>query len=137
MNYCSIEDAWGRENCMSNQIKEYMTNVTEPEKIESNQNTKISSSTEYNYKVETNIVNDEEKHEIEIENCGDIVIHIKKCPKCYNRMREHFKPQFKSQIIEKFQGIVDENKDIIVLILIGISIILFFNLINNITTQKN
>jgi hypothetical protein len=137
MNYCSIEDAWGRENCMSGQIKEYMTNTNyvEPDNTQSNQNIKLSSSVDY--KVESNIVNDEEKHQIEIENCGDIVIHIKKCPKCYGRMKEHFRPHFKSQIIEKFQDIVDDNRDIIVLILIGTSIVLFFNLINNITTQKN
>jgi hypothetical protein len=136
MNYCSIEDAWGRENCASNQIREYMTNIkAEPDSNQTNQNIKLSSSVDY--KVESNIDNDEQKHEIEIENCGDMIIHIKKCPKCYNRMKEHFRPHFKSHIVEKFQDIVDDNRDIIVLILIGTSIVLFFNLINNITTQKN
>jgi hypothetical protein len=44
-------------------------------------------------------------------------------------MRDYFKPK----IIEKMNDIIEDNKDIIVLILIGLSILLFFNMINNIT----
>jgi hypothetical protein len=65
----------------------------------------------------------------EINSCEDYMVHIKSCRKCYNRIRHQFRPQ----IIENFQDIIEDNRDIIVLILIGISILLFFNLINNIT----
>ena len=138
MNYCSIEDAWGRGNCMSKQIREYMTdnNYTESSK-EKEPDDKPIPLPDINYKVHSKIINDKEEHHIEIEQCGDIVIHIKKCPKCYHRLREHFRPQFKSQILEKFQNIVDENKDIIVMVLVGIFIMMFFNLVNNITSSKN
>jgi len=57
------------------------------------------------------------------------MLHVKSCRKCYNKMRNQFKPH----IIEKFQCLIDDNRDTIVIILAGISILLFFNLINNIT----
>jgi hypothetical protein len=44
-------------------------------------------------------------------------------------MRDYFKPK----IIEKMNDMIEDNKDIIVLILIGLSILLFLNMINNIT----
>ena len=44
--------------------------------------------------------------------------------------------QFRPHLIENFQDMIDDNRDTIVLILIGISILLFFNLINNITGSK-
>jgi hypothetical protein len=39
----------------------------------------------------------------------------------------------KNRVFGNFEDIINDNKDSIVLILIGLSIILFINLINNIT----
>ena len=47
-------------------------------------------------------------------------------------MRNYFRPK----LIENFQDIIEDNRDTIVLILIGISILLFFNLINNMTKSN-
>lgn len=116
MNYCSIQDAWGSANCSSNQYKEYSSeNKHSPEK---------NNSPEIKYLPEKKVYNLNNKI-----NCDEFILHLKECKKCYNKMKNQFRPQ----LVEKFQNIVDENKDTIVLILIGISILLFFNLINNIT----
>lgn len=146
MNYCSIEDAWGRGNCMSKQIREYMTDnkFTESSKEkeqehnhEQEQYDKPVPIPDIKYQVQSQIINNKESHHIELDNCTDIVIHIKKCPKCYQKLRAHFRPQFKSQVLEKFQDIIDENRDIIVLVLVGVFIMMFFNLVNNISNSKN
>lgn len=139
MNYCSIEDAWGsRCNSMSNQIDQYINQKnpaqkrseemihlnTEIEHFESDQPSKKSKTINKIKKV------DSYDHDyLEINSCDDYMLHIKSCRKCYNRIKNQFKPQ----IIENFQSIIEDNRDTIVLILIGISILLFFNLINNIT----
>lgn len=132
MNYCSIEDAWGSGNYASNQIKEYMSNTgfdntgfsnNEPVKIDNPSKSNCYPSPKTNQGVKTNNkIN-------ELNDCDLFILHVQNCKKCYNKMRNQFKPQ----LIEKFQNIIDENRDSIVLILIGISILLFFNLINNIT----
>jgi hypothetical protein len=135
MNYCSIEDAWGTSNCASNQFKEYMTNISSDNKVQNNLDTNIEHFTELKpNKIKKEIkerfkVYDLDNRIDELNNCDSFILHVRNCRKCYNRMRNQFKPQ----LIENFQGIIDENRDIIVLILIGISILLFFNLINNVT----
>ena len=105
MNYCSLKDAWGDTNYISNQYKEYdkPTKVIEKETFVNTENTQI--------------------------NCNDIIDHIRKCKKCYKKL----KYMMKSKLLIKFETLVEDNKDMIVIILIGISIVLFFNLINNIT----
>ena len=127
MNYCSIEDAWGSGcNSMSNQIDEYINQknpTPKKDKINLDYEVKKSKNTNKLKKIDSY---DEDK---EINLCDDYLLHIKSCRKCYNRMRNQFRPH----LIENFQCIVDDNKDTIVLILVGISILLFFNLINNIT----
>ncbi len=157
MNYCSIDDAWGKSNSISNQFKNHMNscaitnnnsnsedensidnipytngsnvfNKTNPRSISkidniehfSNQQNKIVKNKQnYNY----------EDDNFEFNQCDNFMNHIKTCRKCYNKM----KYQFRSHLIENFQEIVDDNRDTIVLILLGIFILLFFNLINNLT----
>ena len=108
MNYCSIEDAWGQSNCPSQQFKEHMTN--------SHKNTHITEKM-------TNIDNNQ------LLICEDVIHHIKHCRKCYNKIKEQFKPK----LVENLHDIINDHKDNIVLILFAISIILFFNLINNLS----
>lgn len=135
MNYCSIEDAWGISNCASNQFKEYMVNISSDNKVQNDLDTNIEHFTEPKpEKIKKEIkkrvkVYDLDNRIDELNNCDSFILHVRNCRKCYNRMRNQFKPQ----LIENFQGIIDENRDTIVLILIGISILLFFNLINNVT----
>lgn len=68
----------------------------------------------------------------ELVDCDNFLNHIHTCKKCHNKVKNYFKPK----IVENIQDIVEDNKDTIVLILIGISILLFFNLINNMTKSN-
>jgi hypothetical protein len=140
MNYCSIEDAWGSSNCASKQFKEYMTNVSSTnDKPNINLEQKIEIEKVYEIEPKKEVIKKSKKDKVitydfdnrldELNNCDSFIIHVRNCRKCYNRMKNQFKPQ----LIENFQGIIEDNRDTIVLILIGISILLFFNLINNIT----
>jgi len=135
MNYCSIEDAWGTINYASNQYKEYVNNNLENniEHFDKNLDSDPSQTTLIKQPKEklnkmVNIYNLDNKID-ELNNCDSFILHTRNCRKCYNRMKNQFKPQ----LIENFQDMIEENRDTIVLILIGISILLFFNLINNIT----
>ena len=151
MNYCSIEEAWGsRCNSISNQLDNYI-NQRNPAPKKNEELVQFEREIEtFEPEIETiepvqfhlpkksktinkiKQVDSYDDHHIEINSCDDFVLHIKSCRRCYNRMRNQFRPQ----LVENFQDIVNDNRDTIVLILIGISILLFFNLINNITSSK-
>ncbi len=142
MNYCSIEDAWGSKcNSMSNEINQYINQRNPaPQKSEEPINLETEIETFESVKPilkskpvnKVKLADSFDDHHIEINSCDDFMLHVKSCRKCYNRMRNQFKPQ----LVENFQDIIEDNRDTIVLILIGISILLFFNLINNITSSK-
>jgi hypothetical protein len=131
MNYCSIEDAWGKVNYMSNQYKEYMSNTTPEVSTKQTEEPK-----QYQHSYNRNSENKTRRRpQIIYENfdgCDNFINHIKTCKTCYNKTKNHFKPH----IIEGFQELVDCNRDTIVLVLVGISILLFFNLLNNLTTNN-
>jgi hypothetical protein len=147
MNYCSLEDAWGsRCNQISNQYKNYMAekNYTQTSSSDNSQNTE-KNSLPNNLNVETfnnitnnktknipkhkNITKNDDHHVDELYDCDSFISHVRNCRKCHIRMRNYFKPK----LVENFQDIIEDNRDTIVLILIGLSILLFFNLINNMT----
>jgi len=107
MNYCSIKDAWGQNEYITNQFKKY-DNPDSKKTLE-------TFSTENNHP--------------KISNCKDFISHLNKCKKCQHILRDKYRPK----ILEKFSDIIETNKDVIVLILVGICIMLFFNLVNNIT----
>ena len=48
-------------------------------------------------------------------------------------MREQFRPK----ILENFEDIIQTNRDIIVLILVGLCLMIFLNMISNITSNTN
>ncbi len=146
MNYCSIEDAWGSKcNQISNQYKNYMVekNYTNQQPQETNQATNTNSLSKKqniemfnNTSVSTNnkkpIVKHDDNHLDELYDCDSFLTHVRNCRKCHSRMRNYFRPK----LVENFQDIIEDNRDTIVLILIGISILLFFNLINNMTKSN-
>lgn len=132
MNYCTIQDAWGNNNEFSNQYKNYMNNKDNISNVQNNtkqtvsitspQNLPLNNVTEHFNNIKTNNL-------FNIEDCAQFIEHISTCKECRRKMRNHFKPK----IIEKMTDMIEDNKDIIVLILIGLSILLFLNMINNIT----
>lgn len=140
MNYCSLEDAWGKTNHMSNQYKEYMSNKSDQPKYIPESKKIPKDFEKFNNVQKKDIKNNRSninyknpEHFNNIYNCNDFFKHIKTCKTCYNKTKQHFKPK----ILENFQDSIECNKDTIVIILIGISILLFFNLLNNLTTNKN
>lgn len=120
MNYCTIQEAWGKDK-ITNCYKEYMLNANidkfENTDIEKFDNTNVDN-VKYNINYDQN--NDE---------CEKIFLHIKKCKKCHNKLKKYFK----SNVNNLLYDIIEDNKDIIIIILITIFILLFINLINNIT----
>jgi hypothetical protein len=130
MNYCSLEDAWGKKTSML------------PEKI-----IPPEQSLHASYPVQKEsfgmVTKDDDrlskirKHADEIYNCDGIMNHLRHCRSCYNKMKQNFpKESFKPSLTEHFEDLVDDNRDSIVLILVGISILLFINLINNVTKNN-
>jgi hypothetical protein len=141
MNYCSIEDAWGNPNCVGKQYDEYMENnnyIAKPEPSPVQHNTvravDVSNRTEHfkqqnNTRKVTPINYDITNPHDDLYDCDRFIVHIKKCRRCSNRLKYLSRPN----ILENVNNIIDDNRDIILLILIGISILLFFNLINSFT----
>ena len=140
MNYCSLNDAWGNTDFISSQFKDYMNqnnsqpvnnsqidnlqitnsqinNLQKPETFENIQKPQIKQTKQRKYEHFT---------DIEDMDCDDIINHVKKCRKCFKKLRSLMKSN-------PLEGIIDENREVIIMILIGISIMLFFNLVNNIT----
>jgi hypothetical protein len=120
MNFCSIEDAWG-DNKISNQFQKYKgdNKVCEnPTKIE----TPIKPIEHFNQN--NNIIT-----------CDDILNHINQCNHCYNKLYNKFNIPQKNEFVNNLHNIINNNKDTIVLILIGIFIVMFFKLVNNITSK--
>jgi len=117
MNYCSLKDAWSNNDYISKQFKEYMNPYL------------LDKNTEHFANEETSVKNISEERTCSNINCDDIITHVKKCKKCYRKIKN----LMKSKALFNLEDLINDNKDTIIIILIGISIILFFNLINNIT----
>ena len=131
MNYCTLQDAWGQGNYISNQYKKYDDKEINIEKkpIE-----KFSNSKNHNIKRKKESFKDLNKyHQKNKLNCNNFYAHLKNCKECQNKMREQFRPK----ILENFEDIIQTNRDIIVLILVGLCFMIFFNMISNITSKNN
>ena len=128
MNYCSLQDAWGNNHTIGKQYQKYMVE---------RQDKAIESFTEVDDNIEPREAPVEQKKVVipkvhktcSINDCNDIMSHIKQCKKCQKKIKQLFKPK----LLDNVNEMIDDNRDVIVLILFGISIVLFFKLINNIT----
>lgn len=122
MNFCSIEDAWG-DNKISAQYQKYNNdkNCSDPTKIEC--------------KIENKQVEHFTDKQSNIITCDDIMKHISTCKHCYNKLYYKFNIPQKNEFVNNLHNIINNNKDTVVLILIGIFIIMFFKLVNNITSK--
>ena len=123
MNYCTVQEAWGQENYISNQYKNFNNNNNKKtiEKFSNNKNKKVN-----NVKNQKRLEKFTNNHK---SNCNNFSTHLKTCRTCQNKMREQFRPK----ILENFEDIIQTNRDIIVLILIGMCVLIFFNLLSNIS----
>jgi hypothetical protein len=129
MNYCSIQEAWGKTDYITNQYKKYDNPVQQRNNPYQQKNTpeRENSFSKKTLEKFSSAQNKLKKHISKIDNCNDFMKHLNVCKKCQTAIRNKYRPK----ILENFTDIIETNKDIIVLILIGISILLFFNLINS------
>jgi hypothetical protein len=130
MNFCSIEEAWG--DCkISTEYQHYMTSGRENcsvEKFENVVEEKPKPKITYESKQENHM--QESRHNRQFrDKCMDYIAHIKGCQSCYNAIRNDMKPS----VTDNIQTLLHDNKDMIVLVLMGMFILLFFSLVNNIT----
>jgi hypothetical protein len=109
MNYCSIQEAWGNNDYISNQFK-------------SNNNSHQKKTIESFSNVKNN-------HNTKKMSCSDFFNHVQTCNSCKLKMKN----QFKSKILEQFTDTIETNREVIVLILVGLCIVLFFNLISSVS----
>ena len=128
MNFCSIEDAWG-DNKISDQFQKYKGD---------NNDKKCSDPTKIDCPIKENKEKPVEHFSqptIEINNCDAIMAHINQCKYCSNKLYYKYNKPQKNELNNNLHSIINNNKDIIVLILIGIFIVMFFKLVNNITSK--
>ena len=125
MNFCSIEDAWG-DNKISDQFQKYNSN----NKVCTN-STKVECPIKENNPIE----HFSQTNNIQIITCDAILNHINQCKHCYNKLYYKFNVPQKNELINNLHNIINNNKDTVVLILIGIFIVMFFKLVNNITSK--
>lgn len=124
MQYCSLNDAW--KNDISIQYKQYNSNK---KPLEINFPTNIETFSEPAPITSNNKIT-----------CDRVMNHISKCKKCQQKLKEKYGYKQKSNlmtIFDNLHNIVDEYKDMIVLILIGIMIIIILNMISNAGKQNN
>lgn len=153
MNYCSIQDAWGSSDYISDQFKKYdnidlnnniqsnwnnettenFTNTNQREEIQSKQ----TNTNQYNTNKLRNI-NQNKIHNINYNNhnnrnrnynhrkfnCYDFHEHISNCKHCQLKLQNNIS----TRIIKKIQFLIYSNKDSFLLVLIILFSIIFLNL---------
>lgn len=138
MNYCSIQDAWGKPNTISNQLKEY--NNTKNKDDDNKKNYKYNNEDDKEHFADVrseNVPNyyrnntRSESRKNTYYNCAEIMNHLKNCKVCANNIRK----QYRSPLLDNINNMIDDNRETLVLVLMGISILLFINLINNLTSK--
>ena len=138
MNYCSIQEAWGNNSNYNNLPKDLIKKPLE-NNLDNNLNSKNNNIFTNPQHIEHFTNNNQqhiEKFTNNIENnntCESFLSHIKSCSNC----RIFIMKYCGSNLLVKLEQIINTNKDILVLILIGICIVLFFNIINSLTRKQN
>ena len=138
MQFCTIDEAWGNneyitENLKNNKSeseKEVETNTESPIKETFKKVKKPKRSIYYNATEEstfenfTDTINDRKERE-------KLINKVLKSRRCRNVLRKKFRPD----LINKLILILDDYRDVIVLVLIGFSVIIFLNMIYNLNKK--
>jgi hypothetical protein len=153
MNYSTIEDAWKNSDYITEQYrlydKPFESKIKELENFENdlninynmqsnninNSNNKNNfnnfnnnSNNNFNNKSNNNS-NNVNKHIVSQNRCSftcdDFWEHLQNCKECRNKIRK----MFCSKVTEDVKNIILDNKDTILLMLIGLFILIFFNLL--------
>jgi hypothetical protein len=159
MNYCSIEDAWKSSDYLTDQFSFYKKKLIEnfeipEEKVQDINNKNMNANTNNNYtnanantnnknknmNNNTDNKNMHENHEAftnsnhYLDNvliCDDFWDHLNNCSSCRNKMRT----RFSSNVMNKVENIVGDNKDTILIFLICLFALIFCNLLVSIINR--
>jgi hypothetical protein len=151
MNYCTIEDAWKSSDHLTEQFSFYKKKTIEnfeihEEKVQQNTNNQITNNNQVtnNNKQLTNNKQDSFNEQDFVNNkqnkndyldsvfiCNDFWDHLNKCSSCRNKMRQ----RFSSNVMEKFENVVIDNKDTILIFLICLFALIFCNLLVSIINK--
>jgi hypothetical protein len=143
MNYCSIDDAWKNSDSLTDQFKikkktieNFSENISDDffnyddffyeEKNITPEEKNIKHEQKNTKLEETPLTKTNNYHNVFI--CDDFLDHLETCNICRMKMRK----RFKSNIIEKFDNIIIDNKDTILLFLVILFALIFCNLLVNI-----
>jgi hypothetical protein len=120
MNYCSIEDAWKNTDFISDQFKIYENPYEKKNIIE-----KFDQNVNYEAPKKPKHVNYETPKHVCTFTCENFWEHLNTCQTCRMKIRQ----RFSSKMIENIQNIILDNKDNVLLVLIIMFILVFFNLL--------
>jgi hypothetical protein len=124
MNYCSLQDAWGDTNYISDQYKKYDANIdnahidTNTKQIETFEEAPVNEPTVL---YPTNTVYDYSSK----LSCDDIIAHMEKCQHCRQKMMRRFSPN----LTVTLKNYINKNKDIVLIVLVSLFIVILFNLL--------
>jgi|688.fasta_scaffold1712988_1 hypothetical protein len=142
MNYCTIEDAWKSSDHLTEQFSFYKKKTIEnfeiQEKVQDTNNTNKQDMNNTNIQ-EMNNTNIQDMNNKQNKNdyldsvfiCNDFWDHLNKCSSCRNKMRQ----RFSSNVMEKFENVVIDNKDTILIFLICLFALIFCNLLVSIINK--
>ena len=123
--YCSLEEAWG-----NNSISKFY----DDNKIKQLKNDRVIE-----HFTDESINN---MDGITISDCDEkinkIFKHISKCEKCQKKLYKKLKKKFGSSenLTDKLKEIINNNNEIIVVILLGICILVFLNLVKSLISSN-
>jgi hypothetical protein len=143
MNYCTIEDAWKSSDYLTDQFSFYKKKLIEnfeipEEKVQDihNKNIHIDNTNAQN-NVNKNVNKSHEAftnsndHLDDVFICNDFWDHLNSCASCRNKMRA----KFSSNVMNKVENIVVDNKDTILIFLICLFALIFCNLLVSIINR--
>ena len=120
MMYCSLDEAWG-----NNSISKFYNlnnNIKLKENFDNDTIEEFSS-----------VVNSDCSQKRQV---NKVYQHIKKCKKCqkklYDKLSKKFNDNTNNNLLNYCNNFIKKNNNTIVLILLGISILIFLNLVNSI-----
>ena len=157
MNYSTIEDAWKSSDYLSDQFSLYKKKTIENFDIQNkyinqdnkyfnqnnhnnqdNQNNQNNQNNKYTHSdlESTNLNQNVQEHFTNnyIDNvfiCNDFWDHLNKCSSCRNKIRQ----RFSSNVMDRFENVVIDNKDPILIFLICLFALLFCNLLISIINK--
>jgi hypothetical protein len=144
MNYCTIEDAWKSSDHLTEQFSFYKKKTIENFEIQDknqdkNQDKILDEVNNTNNTNNTNKTNKQINQDDSFKNnyldnvfiCNDFWDHLNKCSSCRNKMRQ----RFSSNVMEKFENVIIDNKDTILIFLICLFALIFCNLLVSIINK--